>query len=63
MAPLQLSDHLVQNRQTGEQMMHVKQSHQIWILFVQHVPVRHLLSSLEILYHVIVQLQMAHYNC
>ena len=36
---------------------HVKQSHQIWIFFVEHVPVRHLLSSMAILYHVIAQLQ------
>ena len=40
---------------------HVKESHQIWIFFVQHVPVRHLLSSMAILYHVIAQLQMAHF--
>ena len=39
---------------------HVKESHQIWIFFVQHVPVRHLLSSMAILYHVIAQLQKAH---
>ena len=34
----------------------------IWIFFVQHVPVRHLLSSLAILYHVIAQLQKAHWQ-
>ena len=39
---------------------HVKESHQIWIFFVQHVPVRHLLSSMAILYHVIAQLQKTH---
>ena len=31
-----------------------------WIFFVEHVPVRHLLSSRAILYLVIAQLQMAH---
>ena len=31
---------------------HVKENHQIWIFFVQHVPVRHLFD----LYHVIAQL-------
>ena len=39
---------------------HVKESHKIWIFFVQHVPVRHLLSSMAILYHVIAQLLKAH---
>ena len=41
---------------------HVKQSHQIWIFFVEHVPVHHLLSSMAILYHVIAQLQKALLN-
>ena len=35
-------------------------SHHIWIFFVQHVPVHHLLSSLAILYHLITQLQKVH---
>ena len=63
MGLLQLSDHVVQNSQAGEQMTrwdNVKQSHQIWILFVLHVPVRRLLSSLVILRHMIAQLQKAH---
>ena len=57
MGPLQLSDHVVH-------VVHVvgndKQSHQIWIFFVLDVPVRHFLSSLAILYHVIAQLQRAY---
>ena len=60
MGLLQLSNQVVQNRHTGEQMTHwdmFKKSHQIWIFFVEHVPVRHLLSSMAILYHVIAQLQ------
>ena len=54
------------NQQTGEQMTHWdmlnKATIKIWIVFVQHVPVRHLLSSLAILYHMIAQLQEAHWQ-
>ena len=63
MGPLQLSDHVVQNRLTGEQMMHWdmlnKETSNLVALF-KHVPARHLLSSLAILYYVIAQLQRAH---
>ena len=42
---------------------HVKHlSHQNWVFYVQHVPVHHLLSSLAILYHVIAQVQKAHWT-
>ena len=42
-----LSDHRVQNLLTwaNDALGHVKESHQIWILFVQYVLVHHLLSS------------------
>ena len=39
---------------------HVKQRKFKFGGFVKHVPVRHLLSSLAILYHVIAKLQRAH---
>ena len=65
MGPLQLSDHVVQNRQTGEQMTHWvmlnKENSNLLALF-KHVPVCHLLSGLAILHHVIAKLQRAYYK-
>ena len=51
MGLLQLSNHVVQKSpywRANDALVQVKQSHYIWIFFVQHVPVRHLLSSLAI---------------
>ena len=48
---LQLSNHMIQkspNWRANDALGQVKQSHQIWIFFVSHVLVRHLLSSLAI---------------
>lgn len=59
MGSLQLGDHVVQNRQTGEQMRHwdmLNKENSNFVAFFKHVPVRHLFSSL---YHVIAQMQMA----
>ena len=65
MGLLHLGNHVAQNCQTGEQMMH-------WNMlniqrkfkfggFVWHIPVRHLLSSLAILHYVITQMQWAQF--
>ena len=59
MGLLQRSNHLVQNRQTGEQMRHwdmLNKENSNFVAFFKHVSVRHLFSSL---YHVIAQMQMA----
>ena len=51
MGLLQLSNHVVQKIATLESKWRTgtcKESHQIWIFFVQYVPVRHLLSSMAI---------------
>ena len=57
---------MVQNRQTGEQMTHWGMLNRAtefgFSLFSMHVRVRHLLSSLVILYHPIAQMQKAHYH-
>ena len=45
---------------TNDSLGHVKQRKFKFSGFVPHVPGRHLLSSLAILYHVIAQLQKAH---
>ena len=51
MGLLQLSNHVVQKSwywRANDALGHVKESRQVWIFFVQHVPVRHLLSSVAI---------------
>ena len=51
MGLLQLSNHVIQKSpywRANDALGHVKEIHQIWILFVEHVPVRHLLSSMAI---------------
>ena len=48
MIPLQISDHLVQNWQTGEQMTHWDMLNKATKFEFFSVPVRHLLSSLAI---------------
>ena len=64
MGPLHLSDHVVQNHQTGEQMTHWdmwnKKKKFKFGGFVYHVPVRHLLTSKAVLHHEVGQLQRAH---
>ena len=55
MGPLQLSDHVVLNRQTGEQLTNWDKLNKT----TKFGQLRQLLSSLVILYHVFAQLQGA----
>ena len=47
---------------SNDSLGHVEQRKFKFSVLVQHIRVRHLLSSLTILYHVIAQLQNAHYR-
>ena len=65
MSHLQLSDHVVQKSpywRANDALGHVKQRKFKFGGFFEHVRVRHLLSSMAILYHVIAQLQKAYFN-
>ena len=65
--PLQLAIHVVQNRRAGEQKSHWDKTNKenyhlkLCMSFVCLVPVRLLLSSMAVLYHVNGQLQRAYY--
>ena len=65
--PLQLAIHVVQNRRAGEQKSHWDKTNKenyhlkLCMSFVCLVPVRLLLSSVAVLYHVNGQLQRAYY--
>jgi len=65
MGHLQLSDHVVQKSpywRANDALGHVEQRKFKFGGFLEHVPVRHFrLSSMAILYHVIAQLQNAHW--
>ena len=65
--PLQLAIHVVQNRHAGEQKSHWDKTNkehynlELCMSFVCHVPVRLLLSSVAVLYHVNGQLQRTYW--